>query len=67
MEKLEEYYRENNFMKMEEEIKLYHRLISSTRTISQFTEKIRQVAFMDIYDKESKRMAIEYLERKRIK
>ena len=62
LEKLEEYCRENNFIKMEEEIKLYHRLISSTRTINQFTNKIKQTAFMDMYDNESKRMVLEYLE-----
>ncbi|MBY8999289.1 MAG: hypothetical protein KGD64_00030 [Candidatus Heimdallarchaeota archaeon] len=59
---LAKYCKENNFIKMEEEIELYHRLISSTRTINQFTKKIKQTAFMDMYDKESKRMAIEYLE-----
>jgi tetratricopeptide (TPR) repeat protein len=63
--RLEEYCRRNNFIKMEEEIKMYHRLISSTRTIDQFTDKIKQTAFMDMYDKESRRMAIEYLERKK--
>ena len=50
---------------MEEEIILYRRLISSIRTINQFTNKIKQTAFMDMYDKESKRMAIEYLESKK--
>lgn len=45
---------------------MYHRLISSTRTIDQFADKIKQTAFMDIYDKESKRMAMEYLESKKI-
>lgn len=61
MEKLEEYCRVNNFMKMEEEITLYRRLISSTRTINQFTNKIKQTAFMDIYDNQSKKVVIEYL------
>ena len=50
---------------MEEEIKMYHRLISSTKTINQFTDKIKQTAFMDMYDKESRRMAMEYLESKK--
>ena len=52
-------------MKMEEKIELFHRLISSTRTINQFTDKIKQTAFMDMYDKESRRMAMEYLESKK--
>ena len=65
MTKLENYCSENNFNKMEEEIKLYHRLILSTRTLNQFTDKIKQTAFMDMYDKESRRMAMEYLEREK--
>jgi tetratricopeptide (TPR) repeat protein len=62
--KLEEHCRRNNFFKMGEEIKMYHRLISFSRTINQFTDKIKQTAFMDMYDKESRRMAMEYLESK---
>ena len=61
---LEEHCRRNNFIKMEEEIKMYHRLISSTRTINQFTDKIKQTAFMDMYDKESRSIAMEYLKKK---
>lgn len=62
---LENHCQENNFIKMEEEIKLYHRLISSARTINQFTDKIKQTIFLDMYDKESRRMAMEYLDSKR--
>ena len=61
---LEEHCRRNNFIKMEEEIKMYHRLISSTKTINQFTDKIKQTAFMDMYDKQSKKVVMEYLESK---
>ncbi|MHA1202939.1 MAG: hypothetical protein ACTSQ4_10520 [Candidatus Heimdallarchaeaceae archaeon] len=62
--RLEEYCRKNNFVKMEEEIQMYHRLISSTKTINKFSDKFKQTAFMDIFDIESKRMAIEFLDSK---
>ncbi len=64
LEELADLCRNNNFIRMEEEIRLYHRLIASTNTINKFTEKIRQTAFMDIYDKQSKDMVLEYLEEK---
>lgn len=60
--KLQEHCRNNNFIKMEEEIKMYHKIILYSETINQFTDKIKQTAFMDMYDKESRRMAMEYLE-----
>lgn len=62
LEQLEKYCREKNFIKMEEEIQLYHRLIASAKTIEQFTNKVKQAAFMDIYDKQSKEMVMKYLE-----
>ena len=66
LEKLILHCKESNFIKMSEEIQMYHRLISSTRTISQFSQKVKQTVFLDIYDNQSKKMVLEYLEKKQL-
>ncbi|MBW2004608.1 MAG: hypothetical protein JRI72_08335 [Deltaproteobacteria bacterium] len=66
LEELSSYCTKNNFIKLGEEIQMYQRLISSTRTISQFTDKIQRTVFMDIYDNQSKKMVLEYLENKNL-
>jgi len=63
LKKLVIYCKESNFIKMSEEIQIYHRLISSARTISQFSQKVKQTVFLDIYDNQSKKMVLEYLEK----
>ncbi len=62
--KLESYCKKNNFIKMSEEINLYFKLITSTKTINNLTQKFQQTAFTDIYNKQSKRMVVEYLDSK---
>jgi tetratricopeptide (TPR) repeat protein len=61
---LEEVCRKKNFMKMSEEIKLYHRLITSSKTIKNFKEKFKLASFMDVFSDQSKEMVMQYLENK---
>lgn len=53
---------QKNFRKMAEEIKLYQKLISSSRTIKKFEDRFQQTAFMDVFNEQSKKMVIEYLD-----
>lgn len=59
---LENQCRENNFHKMADEVILYQKLITSTRTLENFRERFNQTAFIDIYNNQSKEMVMEYLE-----
>jgi len=61
---LEEICKRNNFKKMSEEIKLYQRLITSSKTIKSFKEKFKQTAFIDVFSDQSKEIVINYLESK---
>ena len=53
---------QRNFRKTANEIKLYQKLISSTRTIKKFEDRFQQTAFMDVFNEQSKKMIIEYLD-----
>ncbi|MHA1224313.1 MAG: hypothetical protein ACTSP3_13885 [Candidatus Heimdallarchaeaceae archaeon] len=53
--------KENNYKKMEMEIELYIKLISSKKTISTLKTKFKQTAFYDIFREESRQLIIETL------
>ncbi len=59
---LEGWCTKNNFRKMAEEVKLYRKLITSTKTLESFSERFKQTAFLDIYNNQSKKLVLEYLE-----
>lgn len=54
----------NNFIKMAEEVNLFLKLITSTKAIDSLVDKFQQTAFADIYDKQSKQMVVEFLDSK---
>ena len=54
--------RKNNFHKMADEVVLYQKLISSSRTLSDSRERFKETVLYDIYDKNSQKMVLEYLE-----
>lgn len=64
MIELEEFCRKKNFMKISEEIKLYHGLITSSKTIKNFKEKFKLASFMDVFSDQSKEIVMQYLESK---
>ena len=64
-DKLANYCRNNNFIKMAEEVDLYQKLILSSKTIDVFVDRFQQTAFMDIYTRQSKKMVLEYIESKK--
>ncbi|MHA1224644.1 MAG: hypothetical protein ACTSSG_14480 [Candidatus Heimdallarchaeaceae archaeon] len=58
---LQEKCKENNYKKMEHEIELYIRLISSRKAIDDHKNRFRQTAFYDIFSEESKKVIVDYL------
>lgn len=62
LKELEIECKKKNFRKMAEEIILYQRLISSTSTTKRFEDRFQQTAFMDVFNEQSKKMVIEYLD-----
>ena len=61
LDELDELCVNNNFMKISNEIKFYHKLISSTKTIKNLEDKFKTAAFIDILNIESKEIVMEYL------
>lgn len=62
LNKLIERCKKNNYRRMVEEISLYHKLISSKRTVDNVQEKFKQTAFMDVFSDESKSMLFDFLD-----
>ncbi len=62
--KLEKHCKDHNFNKIAEEINIYHRLIISKRAISNLEERFKQTAFIDVFNEESKKLVLEYLDKK---
>jgi hypothetical protein len=60
--KLEERCKDNNLKRMAEEIKLYRTLISSTRVIEKTENKFQQVAFLDVFTEQQKKIVLEYFQ-----
>lgn len=59
---LEERCRDNNLKKMVEEIQLYRTLMSSTRVIEKTENKFQQVAFLDVFTEQQKKIVMEYFQ-----
>jgi hypothetical protein len=59
---LEESCKNNNLKKMVEEIMLYQKLISSTRAIERSENKFQKTAFMDVFNDQSKKIVMDYLQ-----
>ncbi len=62
LNELEELCRNNNFKKMSEEIKLYIRLITSSKTFKSSKDRFKQTAFMDVFSDQQKEMVMRILE-----
>ncbi|MHA1200482.1 MAG: hypothetical protein ACTSQF_14260 [Candidatus Heimdallarchaeaceae archaeon] len=62
LNKLEVHCKRNNFNKIAEEIYVYQKLIASKRTIGDFEERFKQTAFMDVFNEESRKMVLDYLD-----
>ncbi len=62
LEKLEERCTDKNLNRMVEEIQLYQTLISSTRVIEKTENKFQQVAFLDVFNEQQKKIVMEYLQ-----
>ncbi len=60
---LEERCRNDNLKKMVEEIQLYRTLISSTKVIEKTESKFQQVAFIDVFNEQQKRIVVEYFQK----
>jgi hypothetical protein len=60
---LKKHCENRNFNKIAEEINIYQRLIMSKRTISNLEERFKQTAFIDVFNEESKRLVLEYLDK----
>jgi len=59
---LEKQCEENNFLKLADEVKMYYKLISSSRTIKSFEDRFKQTAFIDVLNEQSKTMVLAYLD-----
>ncbi|NPD89165.1 MAG: hypothetical protein HGN29_10600 [Asgard group archaeon] len=59
---LEERCGNNNLKKIVEEIQLYRTLISSTKVIEKTENKFQQVAFLDVFNEQQKKIVMEYFQ-----
>ena len=62
LEKFEDYCRSLNLRKMADEIQVYTKLISSSKVIEQSKDRFSKTAFLDVFNEESKKIVLEYLE-----
>jgi hypothetical protein len=60
--RLEERCFDNNLKKMVDEIQLYRTLISSTKAIEKTKNKFQQIAFLDVFNEQQKKLVLEYFQ-----
>jgi hypothetical protein len=64
VQNLEDYCRASKFFKMADEVNFYWKLLKSSLTLEAQSSRFQQTAFLDIYNKQSRKMALEILDQK---